>query len=51
MHEKVYIRNQMEWGESRIAERQRKREGERQSIAENGVGNKFDNWRIYLWQI
>ncbi len=24
-----------EWGESRIAERQRKREGERQSIAKN----------------
>jgi len=39
MHDKVYIRNQMEWGESRIAERQRKREGERQSIAEN------ERWR------
>jgi hypothetical protein len=56
MHDKVYICNQMEWGESRIAERQRKREGERQSIAENekmrdGVGNKFDCWRKYLWQI
>ncbi len=35
MHNKVYIRNQMEWGESRIAERQRKRERERQSVAEN----------------
>ncbi len=39
MHDKVYIWNQMEWGESRIAERQRKREGERQSIAEN------ERWR------
>ena len=35
MHNKFYIWNQMEWGESRIAERQRKREGERQSVAEN----------------
>jgi hypothetical protein len=35
MHDKVYIWNQTEWGESKIAERQRKREGERQSIAEN----------------
>jgi hypothetical protein len=35
MHNKVYIWNQMEWVESRIAERQRKRKGERQSIAEN----------------
>ena len=39
MHDKVYIRNQMAWGESKIAERQRKREGERQSIAEN------ERWR------
>jgi len=39
MHNKVYMRNQTEWGESRIAERQRKREGERQSIAEN------ERWR------
>ena len=39
MHNKVYIQNQMEWGESRIAERHRKREGERQSIAEN------ERWR------
>ncbi len=36
MHDKVYVQNQTEWGESRIAERQRKREGERQSIAEKG---------------
>ncbi len=31
----VYIQNQTLWGESKIAERQRKIEGERQSIAEN----------------
>jgi hypothetical protein len=35
MHDKVYIRNQMVWGESKIAERQRKKEGERKSVAEN----------------
>jgi hypothetical protein len=35
MHDKVYICNQMEWGESKTAERQRKREAERQSFAEN----------------
>jgi hypothetical protein len=35
MHDKVYICNQTEWGESKTAERQRKREGERQSVAEN----------------
>ncbi len=35
LHDKVYIWNQMEWGESRIVERLTKREGERQSIAEN----------------
>jgi hypothetical protein len=39
MHNKAYIRNLMEWGESRIVERQRKREGERQSVAEN------ERWR------
>ena len=39
MLDKVYIRNQMAWGESKIAERQRKREGERQSVAEN------ERWR------
>jgi hypothetical protein len=39
MHDKVYLWNQMEWEESRIAERQRKREGERQSIAGN------ERWR------
>jgi hypothetical protein len=39
MHNKVYMRNQTEWGESRIAERQRKREGERQSVAKN------ERWR------
>ena len=39
MYDKVYLWNQMEWEESRIAERQRKREGERQSIAEN------ERWR------
>jgi hypothetical protein len=39
MYGKVYIRNQAVWGESKIAERQRKREGERQSIAEN------EKWR------
>jgi hypothetical protein len=39
MHDKVYIPNQMAWGESKIAERQRKREGERQSVAEN------ERWR------
>jgi hypothetical protein len=41
MYGKVYIRNQAVWGESKIAERQRKIEGERQSIAEN------ERWR---WQ-
>jgi hypothetical protein len=54
MHDKVYIRNQMEWGESRIAERQRKRESERGRVLlemKDGVGNKFDHWRKYLWQI
>jgi hypothetical protein len=35
MHEKVHIQNQMAWGESKIAERHRKREGERQNIAKN----------------
>ncbi len=39
MLDKVYIRNQMAWGESKIAERQRKREGERQSITVN------ERWR------
>jgi hypothetical protein len=34
MHGKVYIQNQTAWGESKIAERKRKREGERQSVAE-----------------
>ncbi len=38
MHAKVYIWNQTEWGESKTAERQRKREGER---------HKFDHWRKY----
>jgi hypothetical protein len=35
MHDKVYIWNQTARGESKIAERQRKREGERQSVAGN----------------
>jgi hypothetical protein len=35
MHDKVYIRKQMAWGESKIAERQRQRDGERQSVTEN----------------
>jgi hypothetical protein len=39
MYNKVYIRKQMVLGESKIAERQRKREGERQSVAEN------ERWR------
>jgi hypothetical protein len=39
MHNRVYIWNQTVWGESKIAERQRKREGERPSIAEN------ERWR------
>jgi hypothetical protein len=39
MRDKVYIQNQMAWGKSKIAERQRKREVERQSIAEN------ERWR------
>jgi hypothetical protein len=34
MHDKVYIRNQMEWGKSRIEERQRKTERERGREAE-----------------
>ncbi len=54
MHDKVYIRNQTMWGESKIAERQRKREKERgrESLRmRDGGGNKFDHWRKYLWQI
>jgi hypothetical protein len=46
MHDKVYIQNQMVWGESKIAERQRKRESERgrESLKmRDGVGNKFDH--------
>ena len=39
MHDKVHIQKQMVRGESKIAERQRKREGERQSVAEN------ERWR------
>ncbi len=39
MHNRVYIQNQTEWGESKTAERPRKREGERQSFAEN------ERWR------
>jgi hypothetical protein len=39
MHDKVYKRNQKEWGESKTPERQRKREGERQSVSEN------ERWR------
>ena len=35
MYDKVYIWKQTVWGESRIAERQKKREEKRQSIAEN----------------
>ena len=35
MVDRVYIQKQTVWGESKIAERQRKREGERQSIAGN----------------
>jgi hypothetical protein len=39
MHDRVYKRKRTEWGESKIAERQKKREGERQSVAEN------ERWR------
>jgi hypothetical protein len=39
MHDKVYVWNQTEWGESKTAERQRKREGQRQSVAKN------ERWR------
>ncbi len=39
MNDKVYIQNQTEWGECKTAERHRKREGERQSVAEN------ERWR------
>jgi hypothetical protein len=35
VQQKVYIRNQTAWGESKIVDIQRKREGKRQSIAEN----------------
>jgi hypothetical protein len=35
MHNKVYKWNQTERGESKTAERQRKREGQRQSITKN----------------
>jgi hypothetical protein len=49
MHGKVYIRNQTEWGE-KTAERERQRD--RASLKmRDGVGNKFDHWRKYLWQI
>ncbi len=39
MDDRVYKRKRTEWGESKIAERQKKREGERQSIVEN------ERWR------
>ncbi len=39
MHDRVYIWNQKLWGESRIVERQKERECERQCIAEN------ERWR------
>ncbi len=39
MHDRFYIRKKMLWGESKIAERQRKREGDRQSVAGN------ERWR------
>jgi hypothetical protein len=39
MHDRVYIRNQTEWGESKTAERPREREGEWHSIDEN------ERWR------
>ncbi len=35
MHDKVNIRNQTARGESKIVERQRKREGERPKVAGN----------------
>jgi len=50
MHSKVYIRNQTEWGEK--TERERERQRDRASLKmRDGVGNKFDHWRKYLWQI
>jgi hypothetical protein len=48
MHNKVYIQNQTARGESKIAERQRKREGESGRALlkmREGVDNKFDHWR------
>ena len=54
MHDKVYIQNQMAWGESKIAERQRRIERERGRASlkmRDGLGNKFYGWRKYLWQI
>jgi hypothetical protein len=38
-HDRVYIQKKMLWGESKIEERQRKREGDRQSVAGN------ERWR------
>ncbi len=41
-------------GESKIAERERERERERGRASlkmRDGVDNKFDHWRKYLWQI
>ncbi len=35
MHDRVYIRKRTVWGESKITEKQRKREGKRQCVAEN----------------
>jgi len=56
MHDKVYIHNQTAWVESKIVERQRKKERERDRgraslKMRDGVGNKFDSWRKYFWQI
>ncbi len=52
MHNKVYIQNQTAWGESKIAERQRKRERERGRASlkmRDDLANKFDFCRKYLW--
>jgi hypothetical protein len=46
------------WGESRTAERKRERVRDRECVRDrallkmrDGVGNQFDHWRKYLWQM
>ncbi len=51
MHDRVKL-----WGESKTAERQRERVcvcvRDRALLeTKDGMGNKFDHWRKYLWQM